>query len=142
MSMDEELFQASNKYKFVNKINGIQALKDHVIVKDMNFGSRQLSSGVVLLADDGKTDGIRPRWARVYAVGPEQNEIKVGQWVLIEHGRWTRAMEVEIDGNRLTLRRADPECIIFTSDEEPDTDDIISTAVHAEKQSRTNWAEQ
>ena len=142
MSMEEELFQASNKYKFVNKIDGIQAIKDHVIVTDMNFGSRELSSGIVLLADDGKTDGIRPRWAKVYAVGPEQDDIKVGQWVLIEHGRWTRGMEVEINGNQMTLRRADPECIIFASDEEPDTDDIISTAVHAEKQSRTNWAEQ
>ena len=140
--MEEQLFQASNKYRFVNRIKSLTPLKDHVIVTDMNFKGRQLSSGIVLLGDDGKTDGIRPRWARVYAVGPEQTEIQVGQWVLIEHGRWTRGMEVEINGVEITLRRADPACIIFSSDEEPDVDDIISTAVHAEQKSRTNWAEQ
>lgn len=142
MSMEEQLFQSSNKYRFVNRINSLTPLHDHVIVTDMNFEGRQLSSGIVLLGDDGKTDGIRPRWARVYAVGPEQQDVKVGQWVLIEHGRWTRGMEVEIDGDELTLRRVDPACIIFSSDEEPDVDDIISTAIHSEQKSRTNWAEQ
>lgn len=142
MSMEEQLFQSSNKYRFVNRIKSLTPLHDHVIVTDMNFKGRQLSSGIVLLGDDGKTDGIRPRWARVYAVGPEQTEIQVGQWVLIEHGRWTRGMEVEIDGAELTLRRVDPACIIFSSDEEPEVDDIVSTAVHAEQKSRTNWAEQ
>jgi len=142
MSMEEQLFQASNKYKFVNRIKALTPLRNHVIVTDMNFKGRQLSSGILLLGDDGKTDGIRPRWARVYAVGPEQTEIRVGQWVLIEHGRWTRGMEVEINGVEMTLRRADPDCIIFASDEEPDTDDNISTAVYAEAKSRTNWAEQ
>ena len=102
----------------------------------MNFAGRQLSSGIILLGDDGKTDGIRPRWARVYAVGPDQTEVKPGQWVLIEHGRWTRGIEVEIDDETLTLRRVDPDCIIFVSDEEPNTDDTISTAVHAAAQSR------
>ena len=87
--MEEKLFQSSNKYRFVNKIKSISPIKNHVVVTDMNFGSRELSSGIVLLGDDGKTDGIRPRWAKVYAVGPDQDEIKVGQWVLIEHGRWT-----------------------------------------------------
>jgi hypothetical protein len=142
MSMDEQLFQASNKYKFVNRIKSLTPLRNHVIVTDMNFKGRQLSSGIVLLGDDGKTDGIRPRWARVYAVGPEQEEIQAGQWVLIEHGRWTRGMEVEINGVEMTIRRADPDCIIFATDEEPATDDIISTAVFAEAKSRTNWAEQ
>lgn len=140
--MEEKLFQSSNKYRFVNKIKSISPIKNHVVVTDMNFGSRELSSGIVLLGDDGKTDGIRPRWAKVYAVGPDQDEIKVGQWVLIEHGRWTRGIEVEINDETLMLRRADPDCIIFVSDDQPDTDDIISSAVYAEAQTRTNWAEQ
>jgi hypothetical protein len=38
--------------------------------------------------------GIVPRWARVYSVGPEQEDIKVGQYVLVSHGRWTRGIEV------------------------------------------------
>jgi hypothetical protein len=136
MAQEEQLFQASNKLKQTNQVPGIRALHDHVIVRDMNFSGRQLSSGVILLGDDGKTDGIRPRWAKVYKVGPDQKDVKPGQWVFIEHGRWSRGLEVEIDGETFTVRRADPNCIIFVSDEEPDQDDTISTAVHGERKTR------
>lgn len=137
----ENPFDQKQKFKFTNKIKSLHPLKDHVIVKDMNFSGRTLSSGVILLGDDGKTDGIRPRWARVYAVGPDQQDVTPGQWVLIEHGRWSRGVEVEIDGIEMTLRRADPACLMMVSDEEPGADDIISTAVHAERKTRENWAE-
>ena len=136
MPVEEPLFQASNKYKATNQVDGVRALHDHVIVRDMNFGARKLASGIFLLNDDGKTEGIRPRWARVYAVGPDQKDVAVGQWVFIEHGRWSRGMEVEINGEEFTLRKADPKCIIFVSDEEPEEDDTISTAVMAERKSR------
>jgi hypothetical protein len=136
MAKEEQLYQASNKLKQTNQVPGIRALRDHVIVRDMNFTGRQLSSGVILLGDDGKTEGIRPRWAKVYKVGPEQKEVQPGQWVFIEHGRWSRGLEVEIDGETFTVRRADPKCIIFVSDEEPDADDTISTAVHGERKTR------
>lgn len=136
MPVEEPLFQASNKYRATNQVDGVRALHDHVIVRDMNFGARKLASGIFLLNDDGKTEGIRPRWARVYAVGPDQKDVAVGQWVFIEHGRWSRGMEVEINGEEFTLRKADPKCIIFVSDEEPEEDDTISTAVMAERKSR------
>jgi len=139
MPKEEPLFQASNKLKQINQIAGLKALYDHVIVRDMNFGGRKLSSGIYLLNDDGKTDGIRPRWAKVYAVGPDQQDVKVGQWVFIEHGRWSRGLEVEIDGETFTVRKADPACIIFVSDEEPNEDDTISSAVQAERKSRTQF---
>jgi hypothetical protein len=48
-------------------------------------------------------------------------------------------MEVEIDGEEFTLRKADPKCIIFVSDDEPDIDDTVSTAVMAERKSRTQF---
>lgn len=139
MPVEEPLFQASNKYRATNQVDGVRALHDHVIVRDMNFGARKLASGIFLLNDDGKTEGIRPRWARVYAVGPDQKDVAVGQWVFIEHGRWSRGMEVEINGEEFTLRKADPKCIIFVSDEEPEEDDTISTAVMAERKSRTQF---
>jgi co-chaperonin GroES (HSP10) len=139
MPVEEPLFQASNKFKQTNQIPGIRALHDHVIVRDINFAGRQLSSGIYLLNDDGKTEGIRPRWARVYAVGPDQRDVTVDQWVLIEHGRWSRGLEVEIDGETFTVRKADPKCIIFVSDEEPAHDDTFSTAVQAERKSRTQF---
>lgn len=137
----ENPFDQKIKFKFTNKIKGLVPLADHVIVKDMNFGGRTLSSGVILLGDDGKTDGIRPRWAKVYAIGPNQDDVKVDQWVLIEHGRWTRGVEVEIDDVRLTLRRVDASAIMIVSDDEPTADDIVSTAVHAERKTREYYGE-
>lgn len=131
----ENPFAESNKLRMVNHFKRILPLKNHVIVKDMNFGERQLTSGVFLLGDDGKTDGIRPRWSKVYAVGPEQKDVIPGQWVMVEHGRWTRGIEVDIDGDRMTIRRVDPDAIMLVSDEEPH-DEVISTALHAERKSR------
>ena len=131
----ENPFAESNKLRMVNYFKKLIPIKNHVIVKDMNFGQRQLSSGVLLLGDDGKTDGIRPRWSKVYAIGPEQRDVAPGQWVMVEHGRWTRGIEVNINGERLTIRRVDPDAIMLVSDEEP-RDDVISTSVHAERKSR------
>ena len=138
MAKDEQLFQASNKFRFSNEVKDIQAIKDHVIVTDMNFGQRTLNSGVILLGDDKKTDGIRPRWGKVTHVGPKQTDISVGQWILVEHGRWSRGVEVKINGKDLTLRRVDPACVLGVQDDEPDFD-TISTAVHAERKERTRY---
>ena len=123
-------------YKFLNKIQNIKPLHDHVIVTEMNFRDRTLSSGIVLLGDDAKTAGIRPRWAQIYAVGPEQKDVTVGQWVLVEHGRWTRGSDVEINGEEMTIRRIDSNAILMVSDESPNHDDNVSTAVQAETKTR------
>jgi co-chaperonin GroES (HSP10) len=133
----ENPFDQKRGYQFGLKIDGeIRPLHDTIIVTNMSFESRQLASGIVLLGDDGKTDGIRPRWARVYAIGPEQQNVSVGQWVLIEHGRWSRGIKIYKDEEEIIIRRADPEAIIFVSDDEPDNIDTISTAVHADQKQR------
>jgi hypothetical protein len=133
---EEKLFQASNKAKFINQIKSLSVIQDHILVTEMAFKERKLSSGIMLLNDDGKTSGIRPRWAKVYAVGPEQKEIQVGQWIFVEHGRWSRGIEVEVNNEQLTLRRVDPKSIIFVSDQEPNEDDTISDSVYAEAKTR------
>ena len=135
----ENPFDQKTLWQATNEIPGIRALHDHVIVRDMSFDGRQLASGIVLLGDDGKTDGIRPRWAQVYAVGPDQQDISVDQWVLIEHGRWTRGLKVSIDGEEFVIRRADPDGIIFAQDEQPESMETISTAVHAERKRREQY---
>ena len=113
----------------------IKPLGKNVIVRDMNFEGRTLDSGIVLLGDDGKTDGIRPRWAKVYTIGPDQTDVAVGQWVLLEHGRWSRGIKIVKDGEEFTIRRADPDAIMMVSDEEPNSESI-ATSVHAERKTR------
>ena len=133
-------FDQKRGVQFALEVDGtIKPLRDSVIVTDMDFSGRQLQSGVILLGDDGKTDGIRPRWARVFAIGPEQRDVRVGQWILIEHGRWSRGLKISHEAQEITIRRADPKAIIFVSDEEPKNLDTISTAVHAERKSREQY---
>ena len=136
----ENPFDQKRGYQFGIEIEGeIKPLHDSVIVTEMDFSGRQLQSGVILLGDDGKTDGIRPRWARVYAIGPEQRDVSVGQWCLIEHGRWSRGLKIVRDGEEIIIRRADPNAIIFVTDERPESIDTISTAVHAERKTREQY---
>ena len=109
----------------------IKPLNDVVIVGEMTFAERFTNSGIMLLNDNGKTAGIRPRWGQVYAVGPDQKDVRVGEWVCIAHGRWTRGIDVEDETGKHTLRRVDPKDILLSSDELPD-DLTFSDAVQAE----------
>jgi co-chaperonin GroES (HSP10) len=114
--------------------NQIRPLGNTVIVSDMSFDGRTLNSGIVLLSDDGKGYGIRPRWGRVYAVGPEQTEVTVGQWVMVAHGRWTRGIDVLDESGELTLRKIDPNDILLVTDsDQVPQDDTQSDAVHVDK---------
>lgn len=117
------------------QIDGLRALNDHVLVADMNFKERKLSSGIYLLNDDGRGAGIRPRWARVYATGPEQSDITVGQWILVAHGRWTRGVTIEDSSGEVTIRRIDPNDILLVSDAEP-SDDSLSDATQIDSKDR------
>ena len=86
-----------------------RAMRDWIIVKNMEFSERKLSSGILLPSDNRTTHGIRPRWGEVVAVGPEQQDVKVGQYVLVSHGRWTRAIQVQWDGieEPINIQRVD-----------------------------------
>jgi co-chaperonin GroES (HSP10) len=117
----------------------IKALKDNVIVSDMEFDTRITQSGLILPNDNGTTLGIRPRWGRVYAVGKDQTDVQVGQWILVAHGRWTRGLDIE-DGeveHKRTIRKIDPKDILLIADgDQRPQDDTMSTAVHVPKQTR------
>jgi hypothetical protein len=118
-----------------HRIKKLRALHDHVIAEEMNFEGRTLTSGIILPGDNGKSSGIRPRWGRVYAIGPEQQDVTVGQWICVAHGRWTRGVEIEDDSGVKTIRRIDPKDILLISDEQPD-DDTMSDAVVVPERSR------
>lgn len=103
------------------KVKGkIVPLKDKVLVSGMNFEGQRTVSGIIIPSDNGKVSGIHPRWAKVWAVGPEQKDIKVGDWILVEHGRWTRGIEYELeDGEIIELRMVDLPAVMMSADEPP-----------------------
>jgi hypothetical protein len=118
-----------------HRVSGLRPLDNTVIVEDMTFSERQLSSGIVLLNDNGTTAGIRPRWGRVYATGPNQRDVTVGQWICVAHGRWTRGVEIEDDIGPKTIRKVDPKDILLVSNDQPD-DDTMSDAIQAQARNR------
>jgi co-chaperonin GroES (HSP10) len=107
------------------KVSILSPLNDTVIVCDMAFDERTLSSGIILPNDNGKSVGIRPRWGLVYAVGPTQKDIQVGQWICVSHGRWTRGIKIEDPTGVKTIRKVDPKDILLISDE-PVFDETMS----------------
>jgi len=117
------------------KQNQIHPLNNSVIVSEMVFDQRITSSGIIIPNDNGTGSGIRPRWGQVYAVGPEQTDVTVGQWICVAHGRWTRGIDIEDESGKKTLRRIDPNDILMVSDELPQ-DDTMSDAVNVAKQTR------
>lgn len=100
-----------------HQIKALKPLRDSIIVSDMEFDERISHGGIVLLNDDMKSSGIRPRWGKVYAVGPDQKEIKVGQYILISHGRWTRGVDIDDGEGEKTIRKVDNNDILLVSDE-------------------------
>lgn len=99
----------------------VRPIRNRVIVSDMNFGETKTAGGIIIQSDDGKDRGIKPRWAKVHSKGPENKDpYKVGDWILIEHGRWTRGFDVENDAGEVqTLRTVEAESVLLWSDEVP-----------------------
>ncbi len=98
----------------------ITPLKKRVLVSHMHFGETKSKGGIILVDDDGSQSGIHPRWAKVYAIGNQQEDVKVGQWIMVAHGRWSRAFKVSKDGVELEVRMIDENDILLVSDEEPE----------------------
>ena len=64
----------------------------------------------------------------MYAVGNQQHDVTVGQWILVAHGRWSRAFKIKKTeqgsagkiGIELEVRMIDENDILLVSDEEPE----------------------
>ena len=117
---------------FITKHIKIRALHDDVIITDMEFGDMTTSAGIIVKSDNGKVHGVKPRWGRVYCVGPEQTEIKVGDWIMVEHGRWTRGMKIDDGNGEKVIQKVEVKSIMMISDEKPNDFYIGKEYVHGE----------
>ncbi|MDA9953139.1 hypothetical protein N9D61_02205 [Planktomarina sp.] len=100
----------------------VRPIRNRVIVTDMEFGEQVTQGGIIVSSDDGKDRGIKPRWGRVVAKGNENNDpYEIGNWILVEHGRWTRGYEVETDsGSTETMRTVEAESILAWQEDTPE----------------------
>lgn len=107
----------STTIEFDHETTGeIEPIDNHIIVYNIETIGERIQRGIILLNEDTTDRGIRPRWAQVYKVGPNQSDVLPGEWILIEHGKWTRGIRLN-DGN--TYRKVDPDAILVVTEEEP-----------------------
>lgn len=124
-------YQHLKKVEVENANNTIEAfmklrpIHDKVIVTDLERGEKKTKAGIIIMDDStvaAGERGIRPRWARVYAVGPEQKDVSEGEWILLEHGRWTVGQDLtEVEGQPpIRIWLADHDAILAVSAEKPE----------------------
>jgi len=101
------------------KVKGIKALSKDVLVINMDMGEQKTAGGLIIQSDDGKAHGVKPRWAKVYRVGSEVDFVKEGQWVLIEHGRWTRKIKIDDGEGEKEFQKVETKSIIAVANEKP-----------------------
>ncbi len=98
-------------------VETIRPLKGKVLVHNIESGARMTRGGIIIPDDDGKERGIRERWGQVYAIGPDISDVKVGDWVLIKHGRWSRGVDIGSGDAKTTIRQIDwPDAVLLVSD--------------------------
>ena len=103
-----------------SKSKYITALRKKVIVTNIESGAQLTTGGIIIPDDDGKPSGIRPRWAEVYAVGSDVDDLKPGEWILVSHGRWTRGIDIMTTDGKVTLRGVDyPEGVLLAASAKP-----------------------
>ena len=137
MSFDYEAMAAGKKGVQGTIIaDSIRPIKNRVLVTNMHFGEQTTKGGIIIRSDDGESRGIYPRWGQVHSKGPDNNDpYEVGDWVLVEHGRWTRGLEITLAGEPMTIRMVEAESVLGWNDQAPDNDLRIGEEIdfHSDK---------
>lgn len=98
----------------------VRPLPQDILIHSMDMGEQTTATGIVISSDDGKARGVRPRWAEVYKVGNRcELDVKVGQWVLIEHGRWTRKIKIDDGESVKEVQKVEVSSIMAVADTKP-----------------------
>lgn len=107
----------------VIKVKEFEVTPDVVYVTDLEGTSQKTAGGIIIPDDDMKAHGIKARWGKVWRVGCDVDFVSVGEWTLIEHGRWTQAIDLDIDGETVKVWRVEnAACLLAYSGQERPTD--------------------
>ena len=107
-------------FAFAAKQLKVRALSKDILVINMDMGEMRSAGGIVIQSDNGKAHGVKPRWAQVYKVGEDcEIDVKVGQWILIEHGRWTRKIKIDDGEGEKEFQKVEVKSIMAVADEKP-----------------------
>jgi co-chaperonin GroES (HSP10) len=102
------------------KAESFTPLKNNVFVTALDSGERRSAGGIIIPDDNMKERGIRPRWGMIYAVGPDVDDLQPGDWVYVEHGRWTNGIDFDLPDGVVRVWRVDyPKAVLLASDIDP-----------------------
>lgn len=95
----------------------IEAVRNYVIFKFVEdiTGDRFINktSSQILVTSDDRNQTTYPRWGKVEAIGPDVDGIELGEYVLVDAGKWTSHFYV--NGERYW--KTDTNEILCVSDE-------------------------
>jgi hypothetical protein len=113
----------------------IKAYQDNILCTEADFGDTVTEAGIIIKSTLGKTDGVVPRWFKVFDTGPKIDWLESGQWVLVEYGRWTEGIEMEDDrwDSKQEVWKVDPAGCLAVSDEKPNSTNLASDAIESFK---------
>lgn len=98
----------------------VRPLSKDILVINMDMGEMKTAGGLIIQSDDGKAHGVKPRWAEVYKVGECcELDVKPGQWILIEHGRWTRKVKIDDGEGVKEFQKVEVNSILAVADQKP-----------------------
>jgi len=98
----------------------VRPLPKDILVYNMDMGEQKTSSGIIIQSDDGKAHGVKPRWAQVYKIGDKcELDVRVGQWILIEHGRWTRKIKIDDGESIKEVQKVEVASVLAVTDQRP-----------------------
>jgi len=107
--------------------DGFRPLKNNVFVTDLDRGPHQTAGGIFIPDDNMSERGVHARWGRVWCVGPDVKEIEAGEWVYVEHARWTNEIELELPTGVVRMWRVDwPNAVLLASDSDPREHTVIN----------------
>jgi hypothetical protein len=69
-------------------------------------------SGIIINSGDGN-QMLYPRWGKAISVGPDATEVKEGEFILVEPGKWTTAFRVD----NVRYWKTDETMVIAVADE-------------------------
>lgn len=95
----------------------IRPLRGRVIGEIIDRGEQKTAGGIIMLDDDATERGIRPRWFRVHSINDDTKDYAVGDYILVEHGRWSR--EFGGIGNGTGLCAIEEKSVLMMSNETP-----------------------
>ena len=83
---------------------------------------KKTAGGIIIQDDDANETSIRPRWFKVHSVGDGIDWIEEGQYVMVDHGRWSQGLKVT---DELKLHLLDNKDCLAVTDKDPMNDDSI-----------------